>query len=98
MDKVIAVFGAGSGLGMSVARRFGREGYKVALIARGRPALEDKARELGSAGIHAEVSPPISRKRPRSRHSLQKFSPLSAASTLFTTRLPRRMPSSPLAR
>lgn len=34
MSKTIAVFGAGTGLGASVARRFGREGYRVALVPR----------------------------------------------------------------
>jgi NAD(P)-dependent dehydrogenase (short-subunit alcohol dehydrogenase family) len=34
MSKTIAIFGAGTGLGISTARRFGREGYQVALIGR----------------------------------------------------------------
>ena len=33
MSKTIAVFGAGPGMGRSVARRFGREGFQVALVA-----------------------------------------------------------------
>ncbi|MGH3588652.1 MAG: SDR family NAD(P)-dependent oxidoreductase, partial [Pseudonocardia sp.] len=32
--RVIAVLGAGPGLGMAVARRFGREGFAVALVSR----------------------------------------------------------------
>ena len=31
---VIAIVGVGPGLGLSIARRFGREGYAVALISR----------------------------------------------------------------
>jgi NAD(P)-dependent dehydrogenase (short-subunit alcohol dehydrogenase family) len=31
--KTIAIFGASPTLGLSVARRFGREGYRVALVA-----------------------------------------------------------------
>jgi short-subunit dehydrogenase len=55
MEKVIAVFGAGPGLGASVARRFGREGYRVALIARRQEPLAALAAELSSEGIRATV-------------------------------------------
>ena len=34
MSKTIAIFGGGTGLGISTARRCGREGYQVALIGR----------------------------------------------------------------
>lgn len=34
MSKVIAVLGVGPGLGLSIARRFGREGFTVALVSR----------------------------------------------------------------
>ncbi len=40
IDKVIAILGGGDGLGMSVAFRFGREGYRVALVSRSRTKLE----------------------------------------------------------
>ena len=38
--KTIAVFGAGPGMGRSVARRFGREGFQVALVARNQTRLD----------------------------------------------------------
>ena len=44
-NPVIIVVGAGPGLGASVARRFGREGYDVALLSRS----ADQLVELGSA-------------------------------------------------
>ena len=44
-SPVIVVVGAGPGLGASVARRFGREGYDVALLSRSREQLD----ELGTA-------------------------------------------------
>jgi NAD(P)-dependent dehydrogenase (short-subunit alcohol dehydrogenase family) len=44
-NPVIVVVGAGPGLGASVARRFGREGYDVALLSRSREQLD----ELGTA-------------------------------------------------
>lgn len=37
---VIAIIGAGPGLGRSIARRFGREGFTVALISRTAPKLD----------------------------------------------------------
>lgn len=53
--KTIAIFGAGSGLGASVARRFGREGYQVALVARRAPALEEHVAELAKEDISAKA-------------------------------------------
>ena len=53
MSKTIAVFGAGPGLGFSVARRFGREGYRVALVARTKTRLDAFADELAAGGVEA---------------------------------------------
>jgi short-subunit dehydrogenase len=49
------VFGAGPGLGQAVARRYGREGYEVVLVARGQDRLERLAGELASDGITAHA-------------------------------------------
>ncbi|WP_055491126.1 SDR family oxidoreductase [Streptomyces sp. TP-A0356] len=49
----IAIIGAGPGLGAAVARRFGREGYDVALVARDRGRLDALAAELSDEGIPA---------------------------------------------
>ncbi|MDN8548532.1 SDR family NAD(P)-dependent oxidoreductase [Microbacterium sp. NM3R9] len=51
---VIAIIGAGPGLGAAVARRFGREGFSVALIARDRSKLDTMVAELSSAGVTAQ--------------------------------------------
>lgn len=53
MSKVIAVLGAGTGLGASVARRFGREGFRVALVARRRQQLDALVAHLAADGIEA---------------------------------------------
>ena len=45
------VIGVGRKLGLSVARRFGREGHPVALMARRRSRLEEFGRDLGQDGI-----------------------------------------------
>lgn len=57
MSKVIAVFGAGSGLGQAVARRFGGEGYSVALVARRKDRLDALVDELRAEGIEAAAFP-----------------------------------------
>ncbi|WNE94087.1 SDR family NAD(P)-dependent oxidoreductase [Streptomyces luomodiensis] len=57
MSKVIAVFGAGTGLGVSVARRFGREGFRVALVARRKDRLDALAEKLADEGIEATAFP-----------------------------------------
>ncbi|MBO7702027.1 MAG: SDR family NAD(P)-dependent oxidoreductase [Eggerthellaceae bacterium] len=55
MDKkTIVVIGAGPGLGNAVAARFGSEGYRVALVARRKEALEGYVAELAQAGIEAK--------------------------------------------
>ena len=56
-QKTIAIFGAGTGLGASVAARFGREGYKVALIARGPTGLYLLRDKLAEQGIEAYCFP-----------------------------------------
>jgi short-subunit dehydrogenase len=49
----IAIYGAGPALGMAVARRFGQEGFRVALVARDRERLDGMARELADVGVEA---------------------------------------------
>jgi NADP-dependent 3-hydroxy acid dehydrogenase YdfG len=49
----IAIVGAGPGLGLSIAKVFGRNGFAVALVARTQAKLDALAAELGEAGIDA---------------------------------------------
>ena len=51
---VIAIIGAGPGLGAAVARRFGREGFAVALISRDQSKLDGLASELEADGVTAK--------------------------------------------
>jgi NAD(P)-dependent dehydrogenase (short-subunit alcohol dehydrogenase family) len=55
--KVIVVVGAGRGVGASVARRFGREGYDVALLARSADTLEEIGTELQDVGVTTGWAP-----------------------------------------
>ncbi len=50
---VIAIIGAGPGLGAAVARKFGREGFSIALISRNQSKLDTMAAELTAAGFTA---------------------------------------------
>jgi len=49
----IAIVGMGPLLGLGIAKRFGREGYKVALISRRQEALDGFAAQLQALGIEA---------------------------------------------
>ena len=57
--KGVAVFitGASRGLGAALARRLGRAGARLALVARGEPDLEAVAREIRAAGGEAHALP-----------------------------------------
>ena len=49
----LAIIGAGKGLGAAVARRFGKEGFAVALISRHQGRLDALASELEADGVQA---------------------------------------------
>lgn len=51
------MFGVGPGLGASVARRFAREGYAVALLARGEANLREVHAEITRGGGRSAVVP-----------------------------------------
>ncbi len=51
--KTCVVVGVGPGVGIAVAKRFGREGMRVAMIARREEALSEYAKELAEAGVEA---------------------------------------------
>lgn len=50
---VIVIVGAGPGLGLEIARVFGKEGFAVALVSRTQSKLDELAATLGSEGIQA---------------------------------------------
>jgi NAD(P)-dependent dehydrogenase (short-subunit alcohol dehydrogenase family) len=56
MTKTLLVAGAGPGLGTSVAKRFAREGYAVALAARDKERLSQLASEIGASAFPADLT------------------------------------------
>src|SRR5271155_794941 len=54
LAKTLVVAGAGPGLGLEIARRFGRDGFNIALIARRLESLNGLVTGLGEDGIRAE--------------------------------------------
>jgi NAD(P)-dependent dehydrogenase (short-subunit alcohol dehydrogenase family) len=57
MSDVVVITGASGGIGRATARRFGKDGASVALLARGRAGLEGAAKEVEAAGGKALVLP-----------------------------------------
>jgi NAD(P)-dependent dehydrogenase (short-subunit alcohol dehydrogenase family) len=57
MKRTIIVCGHGPGISDAVARRFGREGLAVALVARNASRVSAAATALGGAGITAQAFP-----------------------------------------
>src|SRR5260370_32256821 len=55
--RTAIVYGAGGAIGSAVARAFAREGARVFLAGRTRPALDEVARVIRGAGGTADVAP-----------------------------------------
>ncbi|CAN5774743.1 SDR family NAD(P)-dependent oxidoreductase [soil metagenome] len=51
--RVALITGVGPGLGASLARRFAREGFAVALVARSSDFIQELAHEISGAGVKA---------------------------------------------
>ncbi|MGB5158390.1 SDR family NAD(P)-dependent oxidoreductase [Desulfobacterium sp. N47] len=54
MQKTIMVIGAGPGIGLHVAHRFGKEGFSAALISRTKANLDACVSKLKDNGVEAE--------------------------------------------
>lgn len=50
---LLTVVGAGAGIGLATARRFGSEGYEILLLARREDAVRDLCKILADEGINA---------------------------------------------
>lgn len=56
-DKILLIVGAGPGISLNTARRFGKEGFKVALISRSMESLQRYEYDLKNDGIAAKGFP-----------------------------------------
>jgi short-subunit dehydrogenase len=52
--KTIAIIGTGPGLGFSLAKTFGRHGFRIAMVSRTQQKLDKYAVELSELGIEAK--------------------------------------------
>jgi NAD(P)-dependent dehydrogenase (short-subunit alcohol dehydrogenase family) len=57
MADVVVITGASGGVGRATARRFAKDGARIALVARGRAGLEAAAKEIEELGGRALVLP-----------------------------------------
>ncbi|MEU4393799.1 SDR family NAD(P)-dependent oxidoreductase [Kribbella sp. NPDC023855] len=55
MTGTVAVLGAGPGLGVAIARQFGRRGWRAGLVARSSARLTDEASVLRADGVAASA-------------------------------------------
>ncbi|PLT29736.1 SDR family oxidoreductase [Peribacillus deserti] len=56
-EKILLIVGAGPGISLNTARKFGKEGFKVALISRSLTSLQKYENELENDGIEAKGFP-----------------------------------------
>ena len=50
--KILTIVGMGPGNGMGIARRFGKEGFTIAMISRNEEKLKKLQGELNNEGIN----------------------------------------------
>jgi NAD(P)-dependent dehydrogenase (short-subunit alcohol dehydrogenase family) len=74
MKPVVIVAGVGPGIGASIARAFGAEGFQIALLARNSARLAKRHAEIAAAGIPA--APFIGERRKALRSTLQMPHPI----------------------
>jgi NADP-dependent 3-hydroxy acid dehydrogenase YdfG len=76
MSPIAVVLGVGPGLGMSVAHRFGREGYDVVLLSRRGDRHGDYLKSLADAGVRARAFAVDVRDRERLLSTLDEIGPV----------------------
>jgi NADP-dependent 3-hydroxy acid dehydrogenase YdfG len=69
---VLAIVGAGPGLGLSIARLFGAHGFDVALIARDKTRLDGLVADLAGSGVTAAAFAADVTDRPSLTRALQQ--------------------------
>ncbi|GAA4272919.1 SDR family NAD(P)-dependent oxidoreductase [Aquimarina gracilis] len=72
MSKSIIIIGAGPGIGLEVARRFGKEGYEIGLISRTEEKLKKYQKELESEGYKVAIAAADAGKRKQLRKAIKE--------------------------
>src|SRR5437867_3029729 len=68
----IAIVGAGPGLGLSIAKVFGGQGFGVALVSRSKDKLEALVAQLAASGVTAAAFPADVADRPALTAALEQ--------------------------
>ncbi|SMD15739.1 SDR family NAD(P)-dependent oxidoreductase [Lentzea albidocapillata] len=76
MSPTAVVLGVGPGLGMSIAHRFGREGYDVVLLSRRGDRHGDYLKSLAAAGVHGRAFAVDVRDREQLLSTLDEIGPV----------------------
>ncbi|MDT7788554.1 MAG: hypothetical protein QOF58_6973 [Pseudonocardiales bacterium] len=76
MSPTAVVLGVGPGLGMSIAHRFGREGYEIVLISRSTARHAGYLAELAEAGVKAKAYAVDVRDREKLLSTLDEIGPV----------------------
>ncbi|WP_420411908.1 SDR family oxidoreductase [Roseibium sp.] len=71
--QTVLIIGAGAGISGAVARRFGREGYKIGLVARSASALELQSNKLTAAGMAACFETADAGDLPRLQYAIERL-------------------------
>ncbi|MDX8146497.1 SDR family NAD(P)-dependent oxidoreductase [Lentzea sp. BCCO 10_0061] len=79
MSPTAVVLGVGPGLGMSIAHRFGREGYDVVLVSRSAQRHEGYLASLAEAGVKARAFAADVRDRAQLSSALDSIGPVDVA-------------------
>jgi NAD(P)-dependent dehydrogenase (short-subunit alcohol dehydrogenase family) len=91
----VAIVGAGPGMGMALARRFGRFGAPVALIARGGERLAQHVEELAAVGVAAHAFPADVGHEPSLRLALEGFAAAHGAPAVLIHNASANLPGVP---
>ena len=51
MNKLCTVIGVGPGMGLAIAKKFAKQGFNLALVARRKKALEEYEKQLSTTGV-----------------------------------------------
>jgi NADP-dependent 3-hydroxy acid dehydrogenase YdfG len=91
----IVVVGAGPGLGVAVARRFGREGYRVGLVARRQEMVDQLVEELAVDKIEAFGAAGDAGSRKSLRRALDTLTECVGEPTVFVYNVSVTVPGLP---